>query len=522
MALLDYNAFGGMEGKTKQKSLREWRMAEYAKNTRLWDGSLRAYRAPKDIGACKVQFELDKCFLPVCTDSCAAYARSPCGAYALYTLIGGKIAENGRVVGLDRPAETPQATLISGAGQDGVIFRVLCINSQGEYSAPSAVSAVISGSYGAVIGLTWAGCSNYRVEALLTQSVTYQKEIGKDPSQWVIVGDYETPRATIVFRPDTWELVSDGYDPAAYCDPPALSCFIVTEAGFFVGWNGSLLFISERHDPSKFTRAAIKNLHANILNVVTAAEALYVATSEGMFVVQLTPDKDGAVASINRTYENALPIKNTLSLVNSGAMFASRFGLFIIDGRGLTPTNVVSKLLPEEEFERDWLPDYGVVQRGVFYGSTTDKRSWHIDFPSTSGDASEFGKLIVLDYLGKHMVAGRDGALYYSLDGRVFAFDRGDSYLAAEWRSNRFIAPARASFSRYKVVGQNLEGVELVVFVDGVAVFTTLVSNGKICTLPRCVVGLEFAVELRIPASRKEAVINRVQLASSHSELARV
>ena len=522
MPLLDYNAFGGMEGKTKQKVLREWRMAEYAKNTRLWDGSLRAYRTPKVVGSCAAPFELDQCFAPVCVNSCAAYGRSPCGARALYTLTDGRLAENGRVVGLNRPTEAPQATLVSGAGEDGVVFRVLCVNAAGEYSAPSAASSVVSAAYGSVITLSWAGCSAYRVEALITQSMTYQKEIGKDPSQWVVVGEYAAPKATIVFKPDTWELVDDGYDPTAYCDPPILDCFTITEAGFFVGWSGSLLFVSERHEPSKFPRSAMKNLHADILNVVTAAEALYVATAEGMFVVQLSPDKDGATVTINRTYENALPIKDTLALVNSGALYASRFGLFIVDGRSLTPTNAVSRLLPEEEFERDWLPSYGMVQRGVFYGSTADKRSWHIDFPSTAGDASEFGKLVLLDYLGENMLAGRDGVLYYSVGGKVSAFDRGATYLAATWRSNKFLAPARASFSRFKVIGNNLEGVTLTVIVDDIAVFTTTVEDGKICTLPRCVVGLEFAVEINIPAGSEEVIINRVQLASSHSELARV
>jgi hypothetical protein len=241
-----------------------------------------------------------------------------------------------------------------------------------------------------------------------------------------------------------------------------------------------------------------------------------------MFVLQVNPDKEGATVSVARTYENVLPIKDTLTLVNSGAMFAGKFGLFALDGGSSSPQNLISKLIHEEEFERDWLPNYGVVQRGVFYGSTADNRSWHVDFPSTAGDASEFGKLVLLDYLGRNMYAARDGALYYSLDSKVLAFDRGDSYLAAEWESNIFTAPSRASFSRYKVLGENLEGVELSVLVNGETVFTTQVSDGKICTLPRCVIGFEFSIKLKLPASPKEIIINRVQLASSHSEIARI
>jgi DNA topoisomerase IB len=99
MPLLDYNAFGGMDGKNKQKVLREHRMAEYAKNTRLWDGSIRAYKTPKKVGVCTDNYVLDKNIKPVCTSCCASYFKSPCGEKCLYSLKDCKITKNGRAVG---------------------------------------------------------------------------------------------------------------------------------------------------------------------------------------------------------------------------------------------------------------------------------------------------------------------------------------------------------------------------------------------------------------------------------------
>jgi hypothetical protein len=162
------------------------------------------------------------------------------------------------------------------------------------------------------------------------------------------------------------------------------------------------------------------------------------------------------------------------------------------------------------------------VQRGIFYGTKSNGESWHIDFPSSSGDASEYGKLVLLDSLGKSIKAGQDGSVYYSLDGVVNEFDRGDKYLEAVWESSIFVSPSRVSFSKYKVSGQNLDGVSLSVFVDGKESFTKVLDDDRICSLPRCVIGIEFSIKINIPASGKETIINRVQLASSVSELNRV
>lgn len=494
-------------------------MAVLAKNTRLTNGSLRAYRAPKKVADCD-RFILNKDRSPVCTDVCAAYAYSSCSGRCLYNLVGGKLAENGRVIGLDRPLQTPSASLVSGGGDQSVIFRVLCTNEHGEYSAPSASSNRLDAKYGDVVNLAWSGCTPYRVEALLTQSITHVKEIGKDPSQWVVVGDYTAPTANISFKPETWQLTDQGYDPSAYCDPPVFDCFVVTDDGFFVGWKDSMIWVSERHDPSKFPRASIKALHCKINNIVTAGSILYVATDDGMYLLKVSPDKEGSAISIAKTYENVIAIKNTLALVNSGCMFATRYGLYVLDERGGVPQNVTSKLVHEDEFEADWLPIYGHVQRGVYYATQENGESWQMDFPSSSGDANEYGRLVRLDGLGTHMVASKDGSLLYGKNG-AYEFDGGASYLGATWESAIFTAPARTAMAKYKAIGEYLDKVTMTVIVDGKEVYTTRLSDDKICTLPRCVNGFEYSIRLNIDPSNSEVVVNKIQLATSVAELVR-
>jgi hypothetical protein len=524
MTVIDFNAFGGMEGQVKQKRLMDYRSAVYAKNTRLWDGSLRAYKKPKHVGDCACSnFSVNASGVASCLPDCAVMARSPCGARARYTLIDGRIAESGRKVGINRPTQEPTAQALGepGINSDSMLFRVICVNEHGESSAPSAPTNRVSASYGQTVMLKWDGCRPYRVEALLTQSISPSKELGASTSQWVSVGEFDSATALLPYEPDSWNLTSDGYDPALYCDPPELDCFLVTDDGFFVGWKGSTLFTSERHEPSKFLRSNIKNLHANIIEAVSARNAVYVSTDEGMFVIRIEQGKEDAIVAISKTYENHVAIKGTLGLLNSGVIYSTQYGIALLDEAGRQPQIISSGLIHEDQWESNWLPKKGIAQRGIYYG-TTEKESWHIDFPGTSGNAADFGKVVLLDSLGGYQFAGKDGVLYYSDPGGVWAFDRGNGYLRAEWESGEIPLPSITAFSRFKVHGENLDGVVLTVIIDGEEVFTTTVEDGKICTLPLCATGTRVAIKLVLPTSSKEISVNSVQLATSVSELARV
>lgn len=520
--LINWDSFAGMElGNTKQSLLRDYRSAVDALNTKLWDGSLRPYRTPTLVGSCSGSFVLDNDFKPVCQSSCAAYAMSPCGTNKLYSLKGGYLHRGDAAVGLARPLQKPSVT-VSGKGEgDSIRLRVLCLNDDGEYSPPSEMSDMITPKYGDAVIVQWSGCSPYRVQALLTQSISGNREVGKDKTEWLTVGDFKSSVAVFNFEPEGWALTSDGFDANSFCNPPELSCFVVTEDGFFAGWNKNLLYISERHDPSKFMRVNIKNLFANILDVVTAKSVLYISTDQGIYVARLDPTKDGVQVSIAKTHENAIPIVGTLSAINSAAMYATPYGMHIIDEAGRQPQNVSSQFIAEDEFKEKWLPVTGVSQRGTYY-ATTKTESWHLDYPSSSGDTAQYGRLVRLDKLGSHQFAGRDGIVYYSDSGGVKAFNQGKSFLSAEWRSTDARMPSRTGLSRYKVIGENLEGVKMLIYADDKLAFTDTLTTSKICVLPRCVIGSRFSVKFIIPAKSVETVIKQLQLATSVQELARV
>lgn len=523
MPQIAWDIFGGMEsGGAKQSRLKGHQVAKYAKNARLWDGSFRAYREPLEVGACEGdKFVLDYDNSVKCVTGCAAFMREPCGSRSLYTLKDKKLHRDGKPVGKSRPTAKPTAKVLSGAEADPVDVRVLCLDEFGNASAPSATSNMIQPSYGSAVSVNWGGCTPYRLQVRLRQSMNAKKELGKDETQWVTVGDYSTSTANFLFRPETWELTDDGYDYAQYCDPPELCCFVVTDDGFFVGWNGDAIFISERHDPSKFIRSQIKTLHAEIYDIVTARRVLYISTSQGMFVARIEPSEQGPVVSLTNTQENQVGIPNTLGLFQSGAMYSTKFGVVGIDEAGRQPQNVSSSVLQEDIYERDWLPQSGIVQRGVYY-ATGAKESWHLDFPGGAGFNADNGRLVRLDKLGTYQVAGKDGHLYYLDGGKVYQFDRGAKYLRAEWESEELTAPAIVGFSRYRVEGKNLDGVSLQVFADGIKVYETTVTQGKICVLPRCVRGRKFYVKFVIPAKSTEAVVSRLEMATSMSEMARV
>jgi hypothetical protein len=201
-------------------------------------------------------------------------------------------------------------------------------------------------------------------------------------------------------------------------------------------------------------------------------------------------------------------------------MYSTLFGILAVDEAGRQPQNVSSAAIQEDEFERDWLPERGIVQRGVYYATQKDK-SWLLDFPSPSGIGTEYGKLVRVDRLGDFQLAAKDGLLYYSDSKGTHTFDRGSSYLPAHWWSWPARMKARTGFSRYKVLGENLEGVKLSIYADEQLVFTDTLTESKICTLPTCVVGLRISARFDIPAKSEETIINQLQIATSVQEIAR-
>lgn len=519
--ILNWDSFYAMEAaNNKQELLRDHRFAEYAKNTRLWDGSIRPYSNPKVVGTCAANFIIEE-EAAVCVTGCAEYAIRPCGTQALYEIKDNYLHRSGIKVGVNRPTQKPIVKSVTGKGQaDNTLFRVLCLNDTGEYSPPSGVSAMASPAYGDNVSIEWLGCKPYRLQALLRQSMTNKSEIGKNENQWVTVGDYESLLANFEWTPESWQLTSDGYDPASFCDPPKLECFFVTADGYFVAWDKTLLYVSERHDPSKFPRRNIKSFGAQILDIVGARSALYISTSKGLFVARIEPSPEGASISISKTYENHKPIKGTLGVHNSGALYATEFGVFSIDESGRQPQNITGEFLHEDEFAREFLPESAAVQRGIYY-ATNKEISWLYDFPGTSGGQGNFGKLVYIDRLGDKQVAASDGHLYYFNNQSVLAFDRGEGYLEATWESSPKKLPVRTALSRYKVTGDNLEGVVLTVTIDGKESVLTDIKNERVCTLPQCCTGFIVSIKVYIPAKAEKTVIEQIQLASSVSEILR-
>jgi hypothetical protein len=518
---IDWNAFGGMElGSNKQDLLRDHRSASYAYNTKLWDGSITMFRKPKKVASCTGPFiSDDECI--ECVTGCAQRTGGPCGSENTYHLVDGFLHKGGKKVGVNRPTEVPVLSSVVGKGDaDSVIFRVLCLNDEGEYSAPSAVTQSANPAYGDAVQIKWSGCRPYRVQALLRQSMEPVKALGKIATQWVTVGDFESPTATFSFEPNYWQLTDDGFDPNLMCDPPELCCFTVTDDGYWVGWNGSTLYISDRHDPSKWIRSAIKNMGAKILDVVSARSALYIGTSRGMFVARIETAEQGPVVSIAKTYENNTPISGTLSLINSGAMYATQFGVFALDEAGRQPQNISAQFMNEDEYEQNFLPISAVAQRGVFYANQKDK-SWLYDFPGTSGGQGEFGRLVYTDKLGDNLYAAPSGFLQYSGAQGTYEFDRGEGYLGGVWESVTKTEPIRSAMSRYKVSGENLGDVVLTIYADGREVFSSPVVADTICTLPLCAVGTTWRIKLTIPPKKERVVVNRVQLATSVAEILR-
>ena len=485
---------------------------EYAYNTRLWDGTLRAFKEQSVDDGCKP--------IPCSTE---AYL---CDVEPVRVVCGELVRMNGEKCFLPRP-EKPIITVAAG-GTDPVAFMVSAVNSYGDESARSEPSKIYRVSADTNVKIKSSGMFRVygRVFTSIDGSIT--KDEFQSDSNLMYFGEYED-EADFDFDIS----VAPIYDSNDMCRPKNIKCIVHNEDGYYAIWTDTEVFISERHEPAMYPIRYKQSIAYNIEEVHPFYEAFFVHTKGKPYLIRyqmISSGADAGMIDINAIpYSDVMPIVGKGTRTSNGTIYPSRIGLVALTPSPISGMQVVTNDIINEDKFKKYIPTVSCWFNGVYYGWNAEVgfafdikenqfgqfelQNWiNIRPNATSAWVSDDGWMYVeyeewTDEYGNHHPAG------------TFKWDGGEKWMPAVWKSKWFTEAGHKVYNRAKVAGGLVVGTifELHGRNNGL-IYKTTVRNEKPFAI-RMKRDIEFQIVLRLPKSDIELQITEVHVTSNLIEM---
>lgn len=300
--------------------------------------------------------------------------------------------------------------------------------------------------------------------------------------------------------------VGKALESADWLPPPLNMAGVdVTPNGWFVGFSGNMVYMSEPYRPHAWPysipfQSAVRGVRAAQGNVV-------VTTADGLYVI------NGSFPSSAQPMKISLPqpgiAQRSMSMVDGGVAYASGDGLVIVEGTAASLA-AGSRLFTRKKW------------RERYEAALTDASmmlNYHDGCLVMSSKTMGAGFTIRLDEeVGQfsRTTAGYDAmfllpvtdTLYYSIGSNVYRFNAGAA-LQADWWSRDFIHPSPVTFGAGKIVCDG--SVRLRLYANGIQVVDRTLTSGHF-RLGNLLKELRWSVRLTTSAVVKEFVIARSML----------
>lgn len=514
--------FAGMMLAADSRQL-QGQYASYAKNTRLWDGRLRAYKKPKKVLDCAPK-ELAYWDCLECIEPCTVQ-HGLCTANDRVTAKNGRLYHiDGTPVGMERPTTAPTAT-VSEDGPDWVYFRYSTINNFGEESPKSDPSPRYKA--GSTSWITLSGDGPMRVYAYpsgqLDASITDDDFIDWN-KQEMLVGEFDGSTAVFPFDISQWSVSGDGYDTDDWCIPEAC-CITRNEDMHYATYSGKTVWVSEKNLVHAYPRRQMVQLDNEVRALLPYYDVFFALTDGEPELIRLPQIQggayDGMVEVQPMKYANQHPLEGPAVKTDFGVMYVSRMGII-----ALTPTvpsglSLVTRQVLNEDTWEKYKPTAAVYANGVFYG-WNDKVGFAFDMKENNHGQYELQQFIELDGGAVAALSGKDGVMYFG-STNVSAWDAADTYMAAQWDSKWFVEQGKRVLTAAKVVGENISGVTFELWrrdsCDGEKlIYSKLIDCDKPFRLPT-IRAIEYQIRIKIPESSKEIAVHEIHVAPSIFDL---
>lgn len=454
--------------------------AEYCKNTRLWDGTIRAFRRPSG----RAEF----------TEPCTA---------------GDYTVKNGRVEHLDgtpvyvAPIGTPIVS-IDNPGEDAVQFMVAAVNSKGDESRRSVPTDLMYVGAESVINVSASG--TYRLYATVGDTLDGSLENEyNDSDNLYYLGEY-TGEVSIAWEP----YQSPDYDMHDMTQPFNAVCMVTDEEGYtlvYGGDEGKTVWVSVRHRPDLYPIIQTAVVRHKIRQIIPHNDVFFALTDGYPEIIRKPMFTDGQyVGQVNVAplrYVTPVPYMGPGVRTEFGCVYPSKQGLI-----ALTPTvpngvRMVTQNILVHQW-KEYIPTVSAWFNGVFYG-WNDKKAFILDMNDEQFGQYGARQMVEIDPGVTKAEVSSDGEMYVPAG----AWDTGD-FLAAEWRSKWNVSNGMRIYTAAKVCGENTSGVvyELWGKTAGLIHREVVKSDKPFRIKP--VREIEHQVRLYLPAGAREVKITEV------------
>jgi hypothetical protein len=299
---------------------------------------------------------------------------------------------------------------------------------------------------------------------------------------------------------------------ADHCPPPqCMGAVQYMETGYWVGFHGNELFISEKNEFYNWPEKYRVRLPDKITGLVVFGDMIFLGTSGTPYRIKVVPlrahkteefDSDIQVMPYGENYPCLHP--RVMTRTSWGAAYVSKDGIV-----GLQPAGVASLMTRHRIDPDEWvkyIPNQIAWHDGRLYGvrTITNRRpgdktlAWLMDFVEKGeGGAVDHGDFVLMNIPADEVVAGNDGHMYYTDGPKLHRFAQGQPLRSYTWRSHRFVMDGIVRLGAVRIIGRYGPPVELRIYADGKLVHTCNVTGNHPHRLPQYCRSRVFEIELR-------------------------
>lgn len=417
--------------------------------------------------------------------------------YATSTMIGsdpGPFPEDSQILGVPAPTLTPSVVVVGTPDDpndlpDSRYYVFTYVESSGAEGPPSPVSAMANVYPGQSVTIGNIATATPDAAYDITRKRIYRTNTGATGAVFQLVDDILIGQATYS---DTKlainledELVTEDFDEP----DPLMEGLVAHPGGFFVGYHGTALYMSEPGYPYAWPVKYQLGVDYNVMGLGVVGSAIVVTTTGTPYMLDGgTP----ASMSLRRVEENqACLAKRGVVDLGYAVAFPSPDGLVVAAPNGI-------KVVTEALFSRDqWLAlkptsFVAVLWEGKYlcsYDTGTEQGSFALDplNPDTGVVFYDTYFTAAHNYLV-------DDHLYLCVDGNIVAWDAGAAQ-SYTWRSGKQRAPRPMNLAAMQVRADTFP-VAVSIYGDGTKRYSVTVWDEKPVRLPGGYLAELFELEL--------------------------
>jgi hypothetical protein len=359
----------------------------------------------------------------------------------------------------------------------------------------------------------------------LYRSVAFPSEgdVQDIPAQATFQLVAEIPAGTAVFVDDLRlnDILAGTLQTTYNCPPPCMTEVVHTDNGYLVGFSGTEIFVSERHEPHNWPLRYRLTLYDKIVRLLCVGDTVFALTTGHPYRIAVSPGlSNGQFDSTVDVFRmpHPYPCLQHMAATTApfGVMYPSTQGIILIGITG--PAQLYSVDRFDERLALEFRPTVAIYHQGRYYGAMSPSTNGFVlDVSEGNNDAVEFGDLTTIDWPSAPLAfhQGPDGRTrYIAADSRVYDIATGLRPRPYRWRSKRFVHSGQMRHTVAKVVGSYGPPVRFTIWVDSKQVFSKEVTSSRPFRLPPLRRGLDWTFEIE-----GTTLVEEVHLATSFAEL---